>query len=724
MGLTGSSTGRSISKNDSLKLRGGERYIALAGNPNVGKSTVFNALTGMNQHTGNWTGKTVSTAKGRCRFGEYDVILTDLPGTYSLMAHSAEEAVARDYICFGEAEGVIVVCDASCLERNLNLVLQVLEITPSVLVCINLCDEAEKRRITVDGEKLEQLLGVPVVMTSARSGKGLDELKKRGTELLSRKKHIPDKSDDTPYIKYSDAAENAIEHLRPALEPLLAGKLPSRFAALKMLEHCSGITEKICESICPEMKIMLSDSDSELSHALAESEMILADAGIDTAALRDSTVTSIIIAAERLADSTVTYGIPDYCERDRKIDRVLTHRIWGIPVMLLMLAVVFYITVCGANYPSEWLSAAFSSLGTVLRSGLESTSAPPWLISLLMDGIYCTLTWVTAVMLPPMAIFFPLFTLLEDVGYLPRAAFNLDKYFNRSNACGKQALTMAMGLGCNAAGITGCRIIDSPRERMIAVLTNNFMPCNGRFPTLIALISIFLAASAGAASGLISALALTGIIILGAALTFAVSRLLSETLLKGIPSSFALELPPYRKPQIGKVLVRSLFDRTIFVLGRAVTTAAPAGLIIWLLANIQTADGCSVLTAAAQLLDPAARIFGLDGVILMAFILGFPANEIVLPIMLMAYTGGVTLEDYGSLSQLSGILTSNGWTVTTALCTMVFMLCHFPCATSLLTVRKETGSLKWTAAAAVIPTLTGLLLCGIINGVSHIISLI
>ncbi len=714
MGLTSSATGRAVNGKNKIIDDENALKIALAGNPNVGKSTVFNALTGMKQHTGNWTGKTVSTARGKCTLYDTNIILTDLPGTYSLMAHSAEEQVARDFICFSDSDGVIIVCDGSCLERNLNLVLQVLEITPKALVCVNLLDEAAKKKITVDTGKLEELLGVPVCGAAARSGIGLENMLSRIDDMLRCERGAP------PVI-YDETIENALSVLAPALEPILKDRIPARFAALRILERCEDLIHTIDINTGGELDRSLTDNTTDIGKAYKKASEILENSGMDAAALRDAVVTRLIRTAEQTADKCVTWGIPDYYERDRKIDRILTHRIWGLPVMLLILGIIFYITIVGANYPSQWLSAAFGSLGELLRSGLVGIGSPPWLVSMLIDGVYLVLSWVAAVMLPPMAIFFPFFTLLEDVGYLPRAAFNLDRAFSRAKACGKQALTMSMGLGCNAAGITGCRIIDSPRERLIAILTNNFMPCNGRFPGIIALSSVFFAAGA-AGAGAASALSLMGIIILGALLTFLWSGILSGTLLKGTPASFTLELPPYRRPQIGRVLVRSLLDRTVFVLGRAVTVAAPAGLIIWLLANISAGDK-TLLLMCADALDPVGSLFGMDGAIILAFILGFPANEIVIPIILMIYMGNGTLTDYGDTAALGEILRANGWTWVTALCVMIFMLCHYPCSTSCLTIKKETGSLKWTLTAMAIPTLTGLILCGIVSAAAELLQL-
>lgn len=710
MGLTSESVGKNACDGSfAVQKNEGDRVIALAGNPNVGKSTVFNALTGMKQHTGNWTGKTVQNAQGHCVCGDNSYVMVDIPGTYSLLAHSAEEEVARDFICFGGTDAVIVVCDATCLERNLNLVLQTIEITERTVICVNLLDEAKKKKITVDLCRLEKLLGVPVCGAAARSGIGIDEMMRRLPEVME---NTPS---ERPCVRYSDEIENAIDMMIPVLEKKLAGKLSPRWTAIRLLDRDDKLNGSISEFLGFDI-----DADGEICAALLKATDYLLENDIDAARFKDMIVTAIVRQAEQYAAQCMTFERPDYYERDRKIDRVLTHKIWGVPIMAGLLLVIFWITVQGANYPSDLLFGALFSLGDKLSGVMVSAGAPEWLRSMLIDGIYRVLAWVTAVMLPPMAIFFPLFTLLEDVGYLPRVAFNLDKYFKKSGACGKQALTMAMGFGCNAAGVTGCRIIDSPRERLIAVLTNVFVPCNGRFPTLIAVITMFMTAGAvSAGQSFLAVLILTGVIILGVLLTLLMSRLLSSTVLKGVPTSFALELPPYRRPQIGKVIVRSIFDRTVFVLGRAVAVAAPAGLLIWLLGAV-TVGGASLLNICADFLDPFARFIGLDGVILLAFILGFPANEIVVPIMLMAYLSTGKLVEYESLASLKALLVDNGWSIITAVCTIIFMLCHFPCSTTCITIKKETNSIKWTAAAFLLPTAVGIVLCAVIANIMRI----
>ena len=703
MGLTKSSVGKgAIDKTLTVRPSSpDERVIALAGNPNVGKSTVFNALTGMHQHTGNWPGKTVANAAGSCKSRQNSYLLVDIPGTYSLLAHSAEEEVARDFICFGSPDAAVVVCDATCLERNLNLVLQIMECGARVVVCVNLMDEARRKGIKVDLARLSERLGVPVVGTVARKKKTLRDL----TDALDAVVY-GDAPSKNCVIPYPEAIEDAIAPIVRVLQnPDLKGLSP-RWLALRLLDAD--------ESLLQSLKTHLGEAflhDPALVWALANAKEVLRLHGLDRDGIEDLIVSSAVRQAEVLCRGVVRHEQEKYDRFDRRLDAILTGRITAYPVMLLLLALIFWLTLTVSNIPSAWLSDKGFWLIGRLAVLLENWRAPPWLIGVLTDGILRVLVWVISVMLPPMAIFFPLFTLLEDAGYLPRVAYNLDGHFQRCHACGKQALTLCMGFGCNAAGVVGCRIIDSPRERMLAILTNSFVPCNGRFPTLIAVLTMFFVGFSGSfGASVVSSLLLTSLILLGILATFWSTKLLSKTWLRGMPSSFALELPPYRPPQIGKVLVRSIFDRTLFVLGRSVAVAAPAGLIIWLLANLSV-GGATLLGHCTDFLDPFARVLGMDGVILMAFILGFPANEIVIPIMIMTYLSQGTLTELSSLTEMKALFVSNGWTWATAVCVLLFMLMHWPCSTTLLTIKKETGSIKWTLIAALLPTAFGMLAC-------------
>lgn len=710
MGLTLNSTGiKSVDMGlDVKKINESDKIIALAGNPNVGKSTVFNSLTGLRQHTGNWPGKTVSNAWGVCEHNGENYIMVDIPGTYSLLAHSREEEVAGDFICFGNPDAVIVVCDATCLERNLNLVLQTIEITDNVIVCVNLMDEAKKKNIKIDLHTLSAMLGVPVVGTSARKGKGLSRLMNCVGAVTSYNENEPLK------IKYLKPIEDALDILTPVLSEKLKGKnISPRWAALKIISDDRRTIENIIKYSGVDI-----ENDSEITAAADAAGKLLQDGGMTGSKLKDAIVSCIILTAESICNDAVTFENEKYNERDKQIDKFLTSRLTGIPVMLALLCAVFWITISGANVPSQLLSEFLFKGEAVLLAAANAAGLPPFLYKMLIFGAYRVLAWVISVMLPPMAIFFPLFTLLEDLGYLPRIAFNLDKTFKKCCACGKQALTMCMGFGCNAAGIVGCRIIDSPRERLIAMITNSFVPCNGRFPILIAIIAMFFSGG-----GIKSALILTAFVVLGIGMTFLASKLLSMTVLKGQPSSFTLELPPYRRPAIGRIIVSSVFDRTLFVLGRAAAVAAPAGLIIWIFANVSI-GGASLLNICCAALDAPARFIGLDGVILMAFILGFPANETVIPIMVMAYMATGSITAVTDLTAVRHLLLDNGWTWLTAVNTMIFTLMHWPCSTTLLTVKKETGSKKWTFAAFAVPALCGAVLCFAVTWIVRIFAYI
>ena len=670
------------------------KVIALAGNPNVGKSTIFNALTLMHQHTGNWPGKTVENAIGYYKYKNDTYKIVDLPGTYSLISSSKEEEIARDYLCFSKQDLVLVVCDATNLKRNLNLVLQILEIKKEVIVVVNLLDEARKKKIKIDLEELSNILGVPVVGCSARNNEGITTLKEKIKNY---------QESDTYKIKYSSYLESQIKKMEKYLNKWDLSKLNKRFISLRLLAKDDLIINKISKMINYDLT---NDLDYlEIVDNLTEN-------------IEEEIIKTFLKISFSICDKVVRYDNLFWDKKDRLIDRVVTNKIGSFVVMGLFLVIIFWITIIGSNYISDFLFKVFEWFKYFLE-GMINIS--PSINSFIFDGIYKVLTWVIAVMLPPMAIFFPMFTILEDYGYLPRIAFNLDKCFQCSHACGKQALTMCMGFGCNAVGVTGTRIIDSPRERLLAILTNNFVPCNGRFPMILAIISIFFTnLNKGILSSLMSAFILMLVIFLGIIMTFLVCKILSKTILKGLPSNFILELPSYRRPQFGKVIVRSLFDRTFFVLLRAVKIAIPAGAFIWLCANIKI-NSISLLSYFINFLEPFGKLIGLDGTIVIAFLLGFPANEIVIPVMLMGYLRGSTILEYSSLEVLKEILVANGWNIVTAICFVIIALMHFPCSTTILTIKKETNSAKWTFLSFLIPTVCGIILCLLVNLFAKII---
>ncbi len=654
-----------------------EIKVVLVGTPNVGKSSIYNAFTHNHEHTGNWAGKTVGISRGECEYLDTCYTFYDLPGTYSLISKSKEEVVATDFIVFQDFDVAVVVCDATSLNKGIHLAVQTKEICPNVVVCINLIDEAEKRGITINKKLLEERLGSRVVLVSAKKKLGL-------TDLL----FAINESKSQDYLKLDYGVLNdSIDDISKNLD---TNQYNKRWIALKILENNQSYINQFKNlGIVKKDFVKKQDLDVHLEVCIHISKKV----------------------KEILRD---VVNIPRVDEKTRKIDKILTSKIWGIPIMLLFLFVIFYLTIVGANYPSSLLFSFFSSLEAPIMNFLEFLSLPNFLVDLLVHGVYKTLYWVVSVMMPPMLIFFPIFTFLEDLGVLPRIAFNMDRAFSKCRACGKQALTMCMGIGCNAVGVTGARIIDSKRERFIAILTNVFMPCNGKFPSLIAIITIFFVGLDQVYGAFFCALILTGFLFLGILLTFLVSLILSKTILKGEPSSFTLELPPYRMPNIWASIWYSIKNRAIFVLGRAVKVAIPAGVLIWVIANVSI-HGVPVLTYLVNTLNPIGIFLGLDGVILLALILGFPANEIVVPILLMCYLNTSTLIDMDNLSMLKDILVENGWTIKTALCFLILFLYRFPCSTTLLTIHKETGSKFYTFLSVLIPLLVGVSLCIIIN---------
>jgi ferrous iron transport protein B len=728
-----------------LDMANWDYVVALAGNPNTGKSTVFNALTGLRQHTGNWPGKTVARAEGGFAIGEDRYKLVDLPGTYSLLSTSVDEEIARDFILFGKPDVTVIVVDATRLERNLNLVLQVLEITDRAVICLNLMDEARRKGLEIDDRRLARDLGVPVVATSARYGEGLDELNRTiaeiaGGQVVSKKTRRVGGQ--------SSSLEGAVRLLTAEIVKTYPGLPNAQWVALRLLDGDERIAEAFRSGELGELQEpqRLSNNGVEPSPRTASPSRAVPSDTESISALAASLrwqvgkdfhqelMELIYTEAARLADRAVhRSGEPPRFDLDRTIDRLVTSRLLGFPIMLALLTGVFWITVAGANVPSKMLARLLlDTVHPALKSGAAAVGLPWWLDGVLIDGMYLATAWVVSVMLPPMAIFFPLFTLLEDFGYLPRVAFNLDKTFKQVGAHGKQALTMAMGWGCNAAAIVSTRIIDSPRERLIAIITNNFALCNGRWPTQILIASIFIGGLAPAyLAGLISAVAVVAVAVFGVLLTFATSWLLSRTLLRGEVSTFTLELPPYRPPHFWRTIYTSIIDRTLAVLWRAVVFALPAGAVIWLLSNIQI-SGLSLAQHIVGAIEPFGLLIGLSGIILLAYIIAIPANEIVIPTILMLTvlvtgmhdlgTGAGVLFELDSQEATRQLLQAGGFTLLMAVNLMLFSLVHNPCSTTLYTIYRETGSAKWTAISALLPLGMGFVLCFVVTQVWRIVA--
>lgn len=679
----------------------GKKIVCLLGNPNTGKSSIFNSLTGMHQHTGNWSGKTVVNTYGEYNHKNEEYGIIDLPGIYSILSYSQEEEVAREFICFGKYDVLVLVCDMTCIERNLNIFFQMLELNHKIIICLNLYDEAKKKNIFVDTEKMEKMLGVPIVVTSVKDGIGIEDLKDKIEDVVNNRYDF-----HTNKILYNKNIEEKISNIEDKSSFLVNFK-NRRWFSLRLLDSPSNFFDFMKEYL----------TDDEFMKIKSMKEEYIKE---DSEKIRESVIENIYKSCRDVKEKCVK-EVGDKHLRDRKIDDILTSKRYGIPIMFALLAVILFITISLSNIPSSILSNLFNFLEIKLSEVLIYIHFPKILHDILVYGIFRITGWVIAVMLPPMAIFFPLFTFLEDLGYLPRVAFNLDHLFKKAGCHGKQCLTMCMGFGCNSAGVIGTRIIESKRERLIAIITNNFVPCNGRFPTLIVLSTIFFSATTNLfVNSIITALIVTILVLIGIGVTLLVSFILTKTLLKGEPSSFTLELPPYRKPKIKTILYTSLVDRTIFVLGRAIGVAAPFGVIIWGLANIYIND-LSLLTYIINFLTPLGLLIGLDGAILAAFFIGIPANEIVIPILLMSYLSAGTLVDFDTANSLGVILRDNGWTFITAINAMLFSLLHFPCSTTLWTIKKETGSYKWTFISFLIPTVIAFVVCFVSNTILNII---
>lgn len=687
--------------------------IALAGNPNTGKSTIFNALTGLKQHTGNWPGKTVTRAEGSFQFNANKYKIVDLPGTYSLMSTSEDEEVARDFILFGCPDVTVVVVDAGRLERHLSLVVQIQEITNKVVVCLNLMDEATRHGVEIDVRGLSRDLGVPVIPTSARNKEGISDLL-RAIDQVATGKFVPEHK---AISGISGASRKAVEAVANQLLLLDSTLLSSSWLAMRLIQQDKSIEEALLNGILSKHI-----NAENISAVLRLANQYNQELGITYS---DNVAGAIFSQVSKTVKSTVKTDESKRAFRaDRVLDNIVTSKRYGFPLMLLMLGGILWLTIIGSNYPSEALSyLLLEQLYPFLREGAIGIGMPWWLSGLLIDGVYLATAWVIAVMLPPMAIFFPLFTLLEDFGYLPRVAFNLDRLFKSSGAHGKQALTMSMGFGCNAAGVVATRIINSPREKLIAIITNNFSLCNGRWPTQILMATIFVGALVPSyLSHTVSTLAVVGVVVLGISFTFFTSWLLSKTMLKGESSFFTLELPPYRPPRIWQTIYTSILDRTLIVLWRAIVFAAPAGAIIWLVCNISVGDK-SIALWTIEGLNPFGLVLGLNGVILLAYIVAIPANEIVIPTVLMltamvlgdsALGEGAGVMFEVSDGEIATILQMAGWTTLTGINLMLFSLLHNPCSTTIYTIYKETNSLKWTTVASILPVIFGVIVCFVV----------
>ena len=652
-----------------------KKRVCLIGNPNVGKSSVFNALTHQSQHTGNWTGKTVSNAIGEFCYKNTVWEVIDLPGTYSLVGESEEEKIASKFIQEKNYDVAIILADATNLERSIKILFEVLSVTKKVILGINLIDEADKRNIKINYPLLQRRLNIPVIPMSIKENIGLKEL--------------VDAMNQSEFTNIYQMSYSKIFH--------------------QYFEWMQGVTLEKCK----EVDYLLALNDFDYAKEIIIDENNLKLFGYWQKRINKIQIMNNILDNCNQVMENVVYRDEEIEKKEDMFwNKLLTNKITSFFCMIILLFVVLWITIFFSNYPSELLFQFFQYFEPFFLNIFSFL--PVFIRDMLIYGGYRTLYWVTSVMLPPMMIFFPLFSLLEDYGFLPRIAFNVDKPFSKCGSCGKQGLTMCMGLGCNAVGVTGTRIMENKKMRILSILTNVFMPCNGRFPAMITLIHIFLVSDTDFGSSILSAFILLGFILLGILLTFMITYLLNKTILKNEETIFIMELPSFRKPKIIKSCLFAWKEKALSVLKRAVVVSFPAGIIIYLLANIYISN-LSIMEHIILLIDPFGRLVGLDGTILFSFLLGMPANEIVLPVLLLGYKGSGVIAEYASIDVLKQILIMNHWNVITGINFLILMLCHFPCATTLLTIKKETNSWFYTSLAFIIPTITGLFLCFLLH---------
>lgn len=650
--------------------------ILLCGNPNVGKSSIYNILTHSHEHTGNWTGKTVELSTKKIVGTDY--YLVDLPGIYSLSSLSEEENIAKMTMLFSDYKSIIYVVDATQIEKNLNLLFQILQINKNIILCINMIDELENKNIKLDTNILSNILGIKVIKFSTYKNIGYNEL----IEAI--------KEDN--YCEYNYYYNEEIEKHINNISSYLPVGFNNRYMSISVLNKDEYLVKYVKE----RYGINLENNDVKNYIMNINSEEIS-----DQISIKINTLSRIVTneVFKKSGENSISL-----------LDKIFSNKIYSIIMMTFIMFLIFLITITLANYPSDLLGELFNKFEYFIYKLCLNFNIPKVIYEPILFGVYRVVTFIISVMFPPLVIFFIMWTYAEESGILPRIAFNFDKICSYSNCHGKQCLTMCSGFGCNACAVVGARIMDNKRDRIIAILTNSFIPCNGRFPMIIAIITMFLVNSN---NKILVSIYLCGFVILAMIISFLISFILSKTILKGYPSFFVLELPEYKKVKLSKILKTSIVYKSLSILKKAILVSIPAGLIIWLLTNINI-NNMSVFLIISNFLDKFAKIIGLDGNILLSFILALPANEIVLPIIIMGYLGNSNISLISDYIGIKSILLNNGWTVNTAICTILFSLMHFPCGTTLSTIKSEIGY-KWAFYSFIIPLITGIVFLLIYN---------